>query len=81
MAEALLFDRLNLVRACPPGPAGFEHTPLKAPKTGISEKARTRDSTPVARGDARDPDLAELIDRWPDLPETVRERIMAMVRG
>ena len=61
----------------PLGPAGFEHTPLAAPKPAISEEARTRDSTP----DARDPDLAELIARWPDLPGDIKRRIMTLVRG
>ena len=39
------------------------------PKTADSEKPPS------------DPDLAELIARWPDLPRDIKERIMELVRS
>ena len=34
-----------------------------------------RENTPI------DPDLAAIIDRWPELPEAVKAGILAMVRS
>ena len=35
----------------------------------------------ASESDARDPDLAEVIDRWSVLPEVVRLAVMAIVRS
>jgi hypothetical protein len=42
-----------------------------------------RSVPPLFPHDARktDPDLAALVDAWPDLPEAVRAGIMAMVKA
>jgi len=41
---------------------------------------RTESGTPAAPKNPADPDLAELITRWPGLHESARLRIMAIVR-
>ena len=62
-------------RLTPLGPAGPEHTPLALSKTPISKEQGAQNDTPRAH------DLDELIDRWPSLPERVRQAIVAMVRA
>jgi hypothetical protein len=67
------------------GPGGFEPTPKTPRKTHISAQGGALSG---ARGGARllpedtgDPDLQQLIDAWPTLPEAVKAGIMAMIRS
>jgi len=62
-------------RLTPLGPAGPEHTPLALSRSPISREQGAQNDTPRAR------DLDELIDRWPSLPERVRQAILALVRA
>ena len=59
----------NSLTACPAS------TSQQTAPVGVADLyAFPADSAPT------DPDLAELIDRWPALPEVVRTAVMAMVR-
>ncbi len=65
------------------GRAGPEHpaqNSTRGPEASNPKFLRTRDSTPDAREGTSDPDLVELISRWPDLHEATRLRILAIVR-
>jgi len=63
------------------GPQGFEHTPLAAPKTPISETLRTESGTLSARNSAQtDPDLRQIIDAWHSLPDRVKREIRDTVQ-
>ena len=54
---------------------------LEASRTLISVSKRTKCGTPDARESVHDPDLADLITRWPDLSEKSRSAILAIVRA
>jgi hypothetical protein len=58
------------------GRAGPEHTALALSKTPISQEQGAQNGTPRAS----DPDLDELIRRWPGLPEAARRQIMDLAR-
>lgn len=66
------------------GRAGPELPPLALSKTPISGNVRTESGTPDARDGAqtepKDPDLAELIARWPGLPQGVRAKIKKLAK-
>jgi len=61
--------------------AGLERTANSSGNTGHSEKggaesgASSGDSAPI------DPNLTAVVAAWPDLPETVRQTIVAAVRA
>ena len=62
------------------GPVGFE-------PTDSSCKQKTYDSTDTntapknAKTAANDPDLAKVIDTWPDLPGPIKTAILALVQS
>ena len=74
-------------------PRGSELSPLTPPKTPISESERTREDTvdvekppagpvePRPEQPIQDPDLAKVVKAWPELPEHVRQAILALVRS
>jgi integrase len=52
-----------------------------APKTPISQEQSAQDYTPVAPDSPSDPDLAEIVRRWPGLHPAVKEHVLSIVRG
>jgi hypothetical protein len=57
---------------------------VSASRTPISENCGESGAESGARSDdltPSDPDLAYLIDRWPDLPKETRRAILALVAG
>ena len=61
---------------------GGIRTPLEnTGKTGFSDQSGAKSGALAAREAPSDPDLAELIDAWPTLPEAIRAGILAMVRA
>jgi hypothetical protein len=66
---------------CVVAEAGLERTANSSGNTGHSEKGGAESG--ASCGDSRpiDPDLMAVIAAWPDLPETVRQSIMAAVRA
>lgn len=65
-----------MLRSFTMGRAGSEHTALALSKTPISKEQGAQNDTPRAP----DPDLDELIGRWPALSTSIKARIMAIVR-
>jgi len=63
------------------GPEGYEQTPLALSKTRISETERTKSGTPGAQNTPPDPDLAVIQDRWPGLPEHIKQAVLSLVRS
>lgn len=62
------------------GDEGVEHPALTAPKTAISETASAKSGAPESEKPSSDPDLALILDRWPNLPEHVRQAVLALVQ-
>jgi len=61
---------------------GGEQTPLTPPKTPIPETERAKSGTPDARDSAQtDPELALIQDRWPELPEHIRQAVLTLVHA
>lgn len=63
------------------GGTGLEPSPLAPPKTPISQEQSAQNYTPVAPDSPSDPDLALIHNRWPSLPQRVRQAILALVRA
>jgi hypothetical protein len=63
------------------GDEGIEHPPLALSKTPISETLSAKRGAPNAENTPLDPDLALLHDRWPKLPEHIRQAVLALVRS
>ncbi len=59
---------------------GSELSALALSKTVISPDVRTESGTPDAQNTPLDPDLALIVDRWPNLPEPIRQAVLALVR-
>ena len=55
--------------------------PVSASETPISEKRGTESGTPDAQNTPLEPDLALIVDRWPNLPEHIRQAVRALVRN
>ena len=63
-------------------PRGFE--PLNENQQAIDNKALTESKTPVLSASLdkilqKHPDLAHLVERWPDLPESIKTTIKTLV--
>ena len=56
---------------------GIEQSPLTASKTHISE---TQSAKSGALKDKIDPDLAEIVSAWSDLPGHIKTEIKAIVK-
>ncbi|MGA2061867.1 MAG: hypothetical protein ABSG67_15380 [Thermoguttaceae bacterium] len=63
------------------GDTGFELSPKSSGNTGFSEIGGTKSGTLGAQSDDFPPDLAVVVSTWPDLPEALRQSIVAMVRA
>jgi hypothetical protein len=63
------------------GDTGLEPSALAPPKTPISQEQSAQDYTPVAPDSPSDPDLAEIVRRWPGLHPAVKEHVLSIVRG
>jgi hypothetical protein len=58
---------------------GFERTPLALSKTPISDTPSAKSGAPDAPNTPLDPDLAQIVDCWPTLPEHIKAAVMALV--
>jgi len=56
---------------------GIEQSPLTASKSTISQ---TQSAKNGALKDEIDPDLAEIVSAWPDLPGHIKTEIKALVK-
>jgi len=57
------------------GGTGLELTPLEQSKTAISASGGTESGTP----NSKDPDLALVVERWPNLPEHIKQTIKTLL--
>jgi hypothetical protein len=48
-------------------------------KTGIPQERGTESGTPKGENTPLDPDLALIQDRWPKLPEHIRQAVLALI--
>ena len=62
------------------GDTGLEHPPLALPKTPISGEGGAKSDARRAPKPSSDPDLAEVVSRWPELPEHIKAAVKALVR-
>jgi hypothetical protein len=63
------------------GDEGIEHPPLALSKTAISEIASAKSGAPKDQNTPLDPDFSLIKDRWPGLPEHIKQAVLALVRG
>jgi len=62
------------------GDEGIEQTPLALSKTAISETLSAKSGARDAPTRFQDPDLALIVHRWPDLPQSARAAVLRIVR-
>ncbi|MGD1041508.1 MAG: hypothetical protein ABR913_00425 [Sedimentisphaerales bacterium] len=65
------------------GDTGLEHPPLEQSKTSISASGGAKSgapNAPKASQTPQDPDLAMVVEHWPNLPEHIRAAIKALVK-
>lgn len=63
------------------GDTGLEPVAQNAENASSSEKSDAESDVSGARNGAIDPGLALIIERWPNLPEAVRQQIVRLVEG
>ncbi len=63
------------------GDEGVEHSPLAVSKTAISETPSAESGALESEKPPLDPDLRLIQDRWPQLPEHIRQAVLALVRS
>lgn len=63
------------------GDTGLERPPLAPPKTTISTNERAPSGAVDSENAPKDLDLAFIEDRWPSLPEHIRQAVLALVGG
>ncbi len=63
------------------GGTGLEQSPLAPPKTPISSHESAQNYTPRAPDGPSDPELDEIVRRWPGLHPAVKEHVLSLVRG
>ena len=61
-------------------PAGLEHPEKTSGKTAVSENGGAKSGALGALSTITDERLRELVRAWPTLPETVRDRVIELVR-
>jgi hypothetical protein len=61
------------------GDAGFELPPQTSGKTALSQTGGTESGTLAAQLAQTDADLQVVIDAWPNLSESTKQAILAMV--
>ena len=61
------------------GRVGHEHPPLTVSKTPISAKGGAKSDAHDAPNTIQDPDLAEVVKVWSDLPEDIRTAIKSLI--
>ena len=62
------------------GRVGFEHPPLTASKTPISEGGGAKSDARCAPEALKDPNLNMVEKEWPGLPEHIKAAIKALVQ-
>jgi hypothetical protein len=60
---------------------GFEHPPNSSEKPWIQEQGGAESGARNAREEQLDPDLAAIVNAWPELPAAIRAGILAMIRA
>ena len=62
------------------GGRGLEHPALLPSKTAIPQTERAESGAVDGEKAPSDPELALIVDRWPKLPEHIKQAVLALVR-
>lgn len=63
------------------GGRGLEQTAFLPPKSAISQTSGAESGALESEKPPLDPDLRLIQDRWPQLPEHIRQAVLALVRS